>query len=221
MVAMLGCALASEFWAWLATRLLLGFGSGAAMPAMRRIVIARNPERMGANLGRLASFDVAGFILGPLVAAALAVPFGVRAPFFFFAGLYLGVFVLATRLDLGAPAAGIELRGVLRALLARPAIQATLSAHVAFYMTVGLIEAIWAVLLRDHGADHLVDRRHDLCVHRAHDRARTGRWAVGTSTRTHSCRRHQPDSGDCVHVRVRHRPGSWTAARGVRGALGG
>ncbi len=35
----------------------------------------------------------------------------------------------------------------------RPAIQATLAACVAFYVTVGMFEAIWAVLLRDHGAE--------------------------------------------------------------------
>jgi MFS family permease len=38
-------------------------------------------------------------------------------------------------------------------LLVRPAIQATLAACVAFYLTVGMFEAIWAVLLRDHGAE--------------------------------------------------------------------
>ena len=35
----------------------------------------------------------------------------------------------------------------------RPAIQATLAASIAFYLTVGMFEAIWAVLLRDHGAE--------------------------------------------------------------------
>ncbi len=44
-------------------------------------------------------------------------------------------------------------RHALRALLVRPAIQATLAACVAFYLTVGMFEAIWAVLLRDHGAE--------------------------------------------------------------------
>jgi MFS family permease len=38
-------------------------------------------------------------------------------------------------------------------LLVRPAIQATLAACVAFYLTVGMFEAIWAVLLRDQGAE--------------------------------------------------------------------
>ena len=61
-------------------RLLLGLGSGAVGPAIRRIVITREPDAVGANLGRLAAFDVAGFMLGPLVAAVVAEAFGIRAP---------------------------------------------------------------------------------------------------------------------------------------------
>src|SRR5690348_1740207 len=59
MGAMIGSAVATEFWAFLVARLLLGLGSGAVGPAMRRIVITREPEAVGANLGRLSAFDVA------------------------------------------------------------------------------------------------------------------------------------------------------------------
>jgi MFS family permease len=153
MGAMLGSALATEFWAFLVARLLLGLGSGAVGPAVRRIVITREPDAVGANLGRLAAFDVAGFMLGPLVAAVVAEAFGIRAPFVFLAAVFVGVLVLASRLDLTAGAAGEHSRRALRTLLVRPAIQATLAASVAFYLTVGMFEAIWAVLLRDHGAE--------------------------------------------------------------------
>src|SRR5690349_8297103 len=120
---------------------------------MRRIVITREPEAVGANLGRLSAFDVAGFMLGPLVAAVVAEAFGIRAPFVFLAAVFVAVFVLAMRLDLSAGAASDGSGRVLRTLLRRPAIQATLAASIAFYLTVGMFEAIWAVLLRDHGAE--------------------------------------------------------------------
>ena len=153
MGAMIGSAVATEFWAFLVARLLLGLGSGAVGPAMRRIVITRDPDAVGANLGRLAAFDVAGFMLGPLIAAVVAELLGIRAPFVFLAAVFVGVFVLASRLDLTAGAAGEHARRALRSLLVRPAIQATLAASIAFYLTVGMFEAIWAVLLRDHGAE--------------------------------------------------------------------
>jgi MFS family permease len=153
MCAMIGSALATEFWAFLVARLLLGLGSGAVGPAMRRIVITREPEAVGANLGRLAAFDVAGFVLGPLVAAVAAEALGIRAPFAFLAAVFVLVLALASRLELSAGVATDHSRHALRALLVRPAIQATLAASIAFYLTVGMFEAIWAVLLRDHGAE--------------------------------------------------------------------
>ena len=100
MAAMIGSAPATQFWAFLLARLLLGLGSGAVGPAIRRIAITRDPDAVGANLGRLAAFDVAGFMLGPLVAAVVAELFGLRAPFVFLAAVFVGVFVLAVRLDL-------------------------------------------------------------------------------------------------------------------------
>jgi MFS family permease len=153
MGAMIGSAVATQFWAFLLARLLLGLGSGAVGPAIRRIVITREPDAVGANLGRLAAFDVAGFMLGPLVAAVVAEALGIRAPFVFLAAVFVGVFLLSSRLDLTAGVSGIRSRHPLRVLLVRPAIQATLAACVAFYVTVGMFEAIWAVLLRDHGAE--------------------------------------------------------------------
>ena len=153
MGAMIGSAAATEFWAFLLARLLLGLGSGAVGPAIRRIVITRDADAVGTNLGRLAAFDVAGFMLGPLVAAVVAQAFGIRAPFVFLAAVFVGVFVLALRLDLTAGVGAGPQRRALRVLLVRPAIQATLAACVAFYLTVGMFEAIWAVLLRDHGAE--------------------------------------------------------------------
>ena len=72
----------------------------------------------------------------------------------FLAAVFVGVFVLASRLDLTAGRPRRARRGrALRSLLVRPAIQATLAASIAFYLTVGMFEAIWAVLLRDHGAE--------------------------------------------------------------------
>ena len=151
MLAMVGSAVATQFWAFLVARLLLGLGSGAVGPAVRRLVITRDPDTVGANLGRLAAFDVAGFMLGPLVAALAAQLFGIRAPFVFLAGVFVGVLALALRLDLTA-GAGVEQRRALRGLLHNTAMRATLASAAAFYMTVGMFEAIWAVLLRDHGA---------------------------------------------------------------------
>jgi MFS family permease len=151
-LAMLGSAVASEFWAFVLARLLLGLGSGTVGPAIRRIVITHDPEHIGANLGRLASFDVAGFLLGPLIAAIAAEVLSIRAPFWFLGAVLLVVLMLTLRLDLSAGTVAPAKRAV-RDLIAVPAVQATLCMAVAFYVTVGMFEAIWALLLKDHGAE--------------------------------------------------------------------
>jgi MFS family permease len=146
---------ADELWQWVGARLLLGLGSGAVGPAVRRVVIARDPAHVGLNLGRQASFDIGGFVIGPLVSSVLAEVLGLRAPFVVLTVLYAGVFVAVWRLELHA---GEERHAprVLRGLLARPAMQAALCASIAFYLTIGMFESLWALLLEDLGASTLV-----------------------------------------------------------------
>jgi MFS family permease len=151
-LAMLGSAIATQFWAFVLARLLLGLGSGAVSPAIRRIVVTRDPEHVGNNLGHLSSVEVTGFVLGPLLAAAAAELLGIRAPFLFLAALLLVVLALTARIDLTAgPLSGEH--QVIRGLLASSALKATLATCVAFYVTVGMFEAVWAVLLHDQGAE--------------------------------------------------------------------
>jgi MFS family permease len=151
-LAMLASAVATQFWAFVLARLLLGLGGGTVSPAIRRIVIARDREHVGNNLGRLAAFDVAGFVLGPLLAALAAELLGIRAPFLLLAAVLVAVLGLTLRLDLAAGQVSRE-RRVIRGLVGIPAMQATLAVAIAFYVTIGMFEAIWAVLLRDRGAE--------------------------------------------------------------------
>ena len=151
-LAMGWLTVADELWQWVGARLLLGIGSGAVSPAIRRVVIARDPANVGANLGRQMSFDISGFVLGPLLAAVLAEAFGLRAPFAVLLVMYAVVLILIWRLELHAGMLGSE-RRVLRGLLARPAMQAALCSAIAFYVTIGMFEALWALLLKDLGAE--------------------------------------------------------------------
>jgi MFS family permease len=149
--AMLASAVATQFWAFVLARLLLGLGSGTVGPAIRRVVITRDPDHVGHNLGRLTAADVTGFVCGPLLAAVAAQVAGLRAPFWFLAVLFLAVLGVAARLDLSAGPVNDD-RHVLRDLWAVRMMRAALATSVAFYLTVGMFEAIWAVLLHDRGA---------------------------------------------------------------------
>jgi MFS family permease len=150
-VAMLGCALATQLWAFVLARVLLGLGSGMAGPALRRLVILRAPDEVGANLGRQMSWDITGFVLGPLLAAILAEAGGLRVPFLAFGLLFVVLLVQTANLDLRAtvdePPPAVD-----TGLLRNRALLATLVASIAFYVTIGVFESVWSVLLRDHGA---------------------------------------------------------------------
>ena len=151
-LAMLGSAIATEFWQFMLARLLLGLGSGTVSPAIRRVVVTRDPDHVGNNLGHLSSVEVTGFVIGPLLAAAAAETFGIRAPFVLLAAVMVGVLAMSSRLDLTV-GAGSGARRVIRSLLRSNVLKATLAASVAFYVTVGMFEAVWAVLLHDQGAE--------------------------------------------------------------------
>lgn len=142
---------ADQLWQWVGARLLLGLGAGMVGPAARRLVITRDPANVGNNLGRQAAFDVGGFVVGPLVAAAAAELLGLRAPFVVLVAVYGAVLVLLSRLDLRTGETGRTPRAM-RSLVARPAVQAALFGSIAFYLTIGMFEALWSLLLRDLGA---------------------------------------------------------------------
>ena len=154
MAAMIGSAAATEFWAFLVARLLLGLGSGAVGPGD-----APHRDHPRARRGRREPRTARGVRrrrLHARTAGRRRRRGGVRHP----------------------RAVRVPRRGVRRRVRARvaprphrrrrrrahrrvscagcscgPAIQATLAASIAFYLTVGMFEAIWAVLLRDHGAE--------------------------------------------------------------------
>ena len=150
---MLWMTFATPLWQWIAARLLLGLGSGMVGPAIRRIIIARDPQRVGANLGRQTAFDVAGFVLGPALAAGLAQLFGLRAPFIVLTVAYVAAIFLVGRVTTAADAAASEAPTAKHpSLLRLPAMQSALFAAIAFYLTIGMFEALWSILLRDQGA---------------------------------------------------------------------
>ena len=154
-VSMLSMATADEIWQFTAARFFLGAGTGATGPAIRRILITRDPANMGQNLGTMGAFDISGFVLGPVAAGLLAEFINLRAPFLFMAGLYTLIYVWIFRLDLSAgevATAKIRVWGLFRI---RP-LQSGMLAGAAFFTTIGVFETSWAVLLDDLGASTLV-----------------------------------------------------------------
>lgn len=146
-------ATASVFPVFVAARMLLGLGLGCLLPAVRRVIILSDPDNVGANIGKLGSFDVAGFITGPLISGLIADQFGFRAAFWTFAVLTALFVPMVLRLPEDTGERSTE-RNVLRVLWSLPAIRAVMVAAFGWFAMIGVFEAVWSVMLTDRGASN-------------------------------------------------------------------
>ena len=153
-VGLVWLALAHHLVELVGARVVLGLGEGAFVPAARRVVIERNPDLVGAALGRLSSFTVGGFLLGPPVGAVLADAFGLRAPFFLLAALLACAIPTVVRMRVPA-VTGESPRRALRILLRRRGIRAGLLLGATLYVPIGVYDSLWARFLEDRGATRL------------------------------------------------------------------
>lgn len=149
----IGClvmAFGSSFIVLLLGRFLTGIGSGAADPALRRIIILANPEEMGSNLGRIVAAGVAGFALGPVISAITVDPLGLASPFLIVAGSLLIVFVLLSRIhvDEASDDEAPSQRFAFDLLVLRP-IAGVIVIGLALYVMIGTFDAIWSVMMDD------------------------------------------------------------------------
>lgn len=151
-VGMFGMVIADELWMFVGSRIVFGLSTGAVAPAMRRLLITRDPEAVGTTLGRLTAFDITGFVLGPALAAVMVELGGIRLPFIVLVGANLLLLVWVGRLDLRTPP-GDGVRRATLPLLRIPRIQSAMFAGVAFFLTLAYFEATWALLLDDNGAE--------------------------------------------------------------------
>lgn len=152
---MLMFALVSGMWLFVAARVLMGFGSGMFMPAVRRVVISKAGTRSGEELGRLASVEVGGFVSGAPIAALLAALFGLHAPF-----LVMAVALVLTAPGLARisepPIAANPPRRAVRTLILRRGVRSGLAIGAALYLAIGVFDAVWARYLTDMGANTAV-----------------------------------------------------------------
>ena len=126
----------------------MGIGIGMASPAIRRIVILAEPERLGQNLGRLLAADVGGFALGPAVSAVLVGPFGIPAPFLVIAVATAIALPFVARVHVHETVEPPEQRFALDLLRIRPFAGAVALGSAVFLM-IGAFDALWAVVLDD------------------------------------------------------------------------
>jgi predicted MFS family arabinose efflux permease len=154
--ALLWFAVADSLWELVTARAIGGLCL-AVFSATSRATVARvNPARMGENLGRLASAEMGGFVLGPAVGAVLHEVGSVSTPFFVVgvaAAIMAAVFLRAM------PEIAIDHPPTLRwwqstglDLLANRRVAGAALLAVALMLPVGIYDAMWSKYLSDLGA---------------------------------------------------------------------
>ncbi len=133
-------------------RALIGAAGGLFFPAARAVMTSLSDVGRPARLGRQASAELGGFVIGPVIGGALVGPVGLRWPFVLFAVFALiGVTLVVTQPlpellrteHSGRPAIGLlRERDVLTAVMLAAALS----------LPTGMYEALWDRFLTDLGA---------------------------------------------------------------------
>lgn len=154
-VGLLGMAAGRHVMALLVSRFIMGIGAGMAVPAVRRIVILAQPDRLGSNLGALLSADVGGFAFGPVISAFLVKPFGIPAPFLVMAVATAACLPVIMRVKVDETAAAdVESTRFAFDLLRNKAYLAAVALGSAAFLMIGTFDSMWALVLRDlHASD--------------------------------------------------------------------
>ena len=145
-------AMSNDLWHFLVGRALFGLAFGIAHPAARRTVIVADPENLGRNLGRLGAFDVAGFVVGPTVAALLHALGGFRTPFWTMAALLVLLIPTAWRARADTAARDIERRRPTDLFRNRRLVGAFFVV-ASYFVFIGAFESIWVLEMDHRGAE--------------------------------------------------------------------
>ena len=143
--------------AFLLGRFIMGLGAGIAIPAIKRIVIVSDRENIGRNLGRGVSIEVAGFAIGPVIAALTVDTFNLAAPFIIITALTMIFGIIISQLNISETAVEDQTneRFALDLLKLRPVLGSIL-VGLALYVMIGVYDSLWVIMMDDLQAPNWV-----------------------------------------------------------------
>jgi len=150
-------ALGESLPAFLLGRFVMGLGAGIAIPAIKRIVIVSDRENIGRNLGRGVSIEVAGFAIGPVIAALTVDTFNLAAPFIIITVLTMIFGIIISQLNISETAVEDQTneRFALDLLNLRPVLGSIL-VGLALYVMIGVYDSLWVIMMDDLQAPNWV-----------------------------------------------------------------
>ena len=143
--------------AFLLGRFIMGLGAGISITAIKRIVIVSDRENIGRNLGRGVSIEVAGFAIGPVIAALTVDTFNLAAPFIIITVLTMIFGIIISQLNISETAVEDQTneRFALDLLKLRPVLGSIL-VGLALYVMIGVYDSLWVIMMDDLQAPNWV-----------------------------------------------------------------
>lgn len=150
LIGCLGMAYGSTLPTLLASRAVMGIGTGMSLPALRRVVIVSDPEHLGTNVGRMLSVDVGGFAAGPIISALTVDTLGIAAPFIIIAAVLVAMAALLARVDVPETHEDDQPSERLAFDLLRiPAVTGAVLLGVALFVMIGTFDSLWSLMMDD------------------------------------------------------------------------
>ncbi len=144
----------TTLWHFVLSRAMLGVAIGIGGIAVRKAIIGRDIEGSGKKLGALLSASVAGFILGPPLAAQLE-RFGFATVFIVFsvASLIVGLPLIGWTWKAPVSTSQMTVASVV-ALLKKPRLRAAVLGYTVLFGAVGVFDSVVDIYLEDLGASN-------------------------------------------------------------------
>lgn len=154
-LGLIGLALFTNFLAWSILRAIIGFAGGLTVPGLRRAASVLDPDNVGENLGRLVAGEMSGWMIGPIVAALLALQWGFRTPFLVFGIGMLAFLPLVLRLPPDQGGLDQSDRKTAFDLLGYRRLQGALLLVVGYFGLIGAWESVVPVMFTERGGTPL------------------------------------------------------------------
>ena len=150
--ALIILGIGTELWQFILGRALFGLALGASGPAIRRTIILSDADNFGRNLGRIGTADVAGFVVGPVVAIVFNLIGDFHTPFLAMAVVLICILpaVWRAQADQGKRVARYENPIT---LLKERRVLGALCMVAAYWVFIGAFEPVWVMELDARGAE--------------------------------------------------------------------
>ena len=144
----------TSIWQFMLARGVVGMSLGSVLPANRAIAAHLSPEGQSQRLGRIASFEMAGFVSGPLAGGLMLDPFGIPTTFLVFGALAL--VTIAALVPTGFPTlpSNESSKRLSVEMIRLPRLRVAILATVSLYLPVGIYDALWDRYLTDRGGSN-------------------------------------------------------------------